>query len=153
MAPSVEKTIIRKQELIMTKNPEIVARYGNMDSDPFEHKIMFVKNIVMSQNQELIFMTSNRKKETEIITVDTKNRYNQVMIYSSLFEQIGVTDDSHAMVIDLNMLVNRWCIFTIQNYVTNNAVSFRNLKDIILLDSEGRINLGNKEEQRDGVDE
>lgn len=137
----------------MTKNPGIVARYGNMDSDPFEHKIMFVKNIVMSQNQELIFVTSNRKKETEIITVDTKNRYNQVMIHSSLFEQIGMTDDSHDMVIDLNMLVNRWCIFTIQNYVTNNAVSFRNLKDIILLDSEGRINLGNKEEQRDGVDE
>lgn len=134
---------LRKQGLTMIQNdPKLIARYENIDSAPFERKIMFIKNIVMSQNQELIFTVHDHKKDQNVVTIDAKNRYNQTMIFDSLFGQIGRTDSSdgkHVMVININELVNRWCIFSIQNYITNSGIIFSNVKDIILLDSQGKI--------------
>lgn len=146
------KHIIRG-EIIMISNKSsdqshLQLVYKSAPTSPYERKLLFVNQISISQNKELIFKLQNEEGDNESVVIKLLNQYDSKMLFVSLFNQIGTVKEkgeTNIGVIDLSKLVGSWCLFTFQSFNYGNGNAYQNVKDILIVDDEKKSMLLNGE--------
>jgi hypothetical protein len=121
--------------------------YDSAPTSPYERKLLFVNQISISQNKELIFKLQNEEGKYESVVIKLLNQYDSNMLFVSLFNQIGAVKEkgeTNIGVIDLSKMVGSWCLFTFQSFNYGNGNAYQNVKDILIIDDEKKSMLLNE---------
>ncbi|MFT9412280.1 hypothetical protein [Liquorilactobacillus hordei] len=116
---------------------ELKVIYTTAPEMPYERESYSIIRVSLSQNQDLLLEVKNGEGLLQTIVVKLSNKYDFRMLFTSLYNQIGVSEEVDGNMvgkIDFSMLTGMRAIFTFQTFNFDNGNSYRNVKDILLTD-------------------
>lgn len=112
--------------------------YTTAPEMPYEREAYLIIRVSLSQNRDLLLEVKDGNGLTQTIVVKLSNNYDFRMLFASLYNQIGVSEEIDGNLvgkIDFSMLTGMHAIFTFQAFNFDNGNSYRNVKDILLTDN------------------
>lgn len=134
----VERTTNRMEKVdenMKTDGLKII--YTTAPEMPYERELYSIIRVSLSQNQDLLLEVKNSEDLLQTIVVKLSNKYDFRMLFTSLYNQIGVSEEVDGNMvgkIDFSKLGGMHAIFTFQTFNFDNGNSYRNVKDILLTD-------------------